>query len=648
MGLALDAAGSLYVANCGDYPCGNSNNITIFDAPATQTTATATATPTATTANVTPTPTTTTSTVTATPTATATRTPTPTATSTQVTPTTADISLSVDLSTNRHPISDAIYGIHYVEDEAFAAEIDLPVRRWGGNDTTRYNWKNSMFGNADWYFENEYKPTSADDFIAQNKRTGADSIITLPMSGWMTKDPGQPGNSATYPCSFDTRKYNYTPQALPNGLPSYDTADPKRSHCGSGVTRYENGRAVYFQGNDPTDTSFAIDSSWTSEWIAHLVQTFGAADKNGVRFYGLDNEPDLWHETHRDIFPIALTYDQIRQRAYDYAAVVKAADPAAQILGPVLMGWTYYWHSPRDGQQELWTTRPDRMSHGDVPLVPWYLQQMAEYEAQNGIRLLDYLDLHFYPQNGVDLRDAGDANLQALRLRSTRALWDPTYVDESWIADAGPDGGVVQLIPRMREWVTQNYPGTKLAITEYNWGALDHINGALTQADILGIFGREGLDLATLFDTPYGNGGNFSPQSPAAYAFRLFRNYNGAGAKFGDISVEAVSSDQEKLAVYAAERSSDNALTLLVINKSSSPLTADLSIINRPSSLSTMGQIYRYSAGAPNTIVTAADLSLAGDSTQTTFPASSITLIVVQSSPTDLPHRLYLSALNRH
>src|SRR5204863_2203380 len=119
------------------------------------------------------------------------------------------------------------------------------------------------------------------------------------------------------------------------------------------------------------------------------------------------------------------------------------------------------------------------------------------------------VDLHFYPQDGEALVPAGDAVLQAVRLRSTRSLWDPTYTDESWIADT------VRLIPRMREWVANNYPGTKLAITEYNWGGLEDINGALAQADILGIFGREGLDLATIWDPP-----SFS--QPGAFAFRMY------------------------------------------------------------------------------------------------------------------------------
>ena len=76
---------------------------------------------------------------------------------------------------------------------------------------------------------------------------------------------------------------------------------------------------------------------------------------------------------------------------------------------------------------------PDRLAHGNIPLIEWYLQQMKAYEVANGKRLLDYVDVHYYPEN-VKLEPAGNAAKQALRLRSTRSLWDPTYVDESYIA----------------------------------------------------------------------------------------------------------------------------------------------------------------------------------------------------------------------
>jgi hypothetical protein len=103
---------------------------------------------------------------------------------------------------------------------------------------------------------------------------------------------------------------------------------------------------------------------------------------------------------------------------------------------------------------------------------------------------IDVFTVHYYAQEGnVGSSDASRATA-LLRNRCTRALWDTNYGDESWI------NARIHLIPRMKGWVASNYPGLKIGITEYNWGADNNINGAVAQADVLGIFGREGLDLA--------------------------------------------------------------------------------------------------------------------------------------------------------
>jgi hypothetical protein len=251
---------------------------------------------------------------------------------------------------------------------------------------------------------------------------------------------------------------------------------------------------------------------------------------------------------------------------------------------------------------------------------------MQAYEQKNGVRILDYLDLHNYPgASGVSLSSAGNASTQALRLRSTRSLWDPSYIDESWISDLAAGGIAVQLIPRMKDWVNANYPGTKLAITEYNWGGLESINGALTEADLLGIFGREGLDLATLWGPP-------TVAQPGAYAFRIYRNYDGAGHGFGDMEVQSKSTDQDKLSVYAAQRASDNALTVVVINKSVNSLTSSISLVGfKPKSTAS---VYRYSSANLSAIEHTADQPVSESGFSATFPASSITLFVIMPGAT--------------
>lgn len=568
-----------------------------------------------------------------------------------VTITPADISLTVDAAANQHPISPDIYGLHYnfgagprTFDGTLAQELGLSIRRWGGNDTSRYNWQNNHSNNGyDYFFENNSNTTgdeSADDYVSNALATGTQTIITLPLMGWVA-------NNSTAACAFSVSKYGYVPQPYPYGnLPA---VDPFRTDCGSGITGYVGGdqsKPVYLVGNDPLDTSTAVDETFAAGWVAHLQAQFGTAATGGVRYYSLDNEPDLWNSTHRDVHPTASTYDKVYGLGQSYAAAVKAADPAAQILGPVSFGWSGYFYSAYDLEAAAangYTLFPDYEDHGSIYFIPWYLQQMAAYEQTHGTRLLDYLDIHFYPQNGVDLTGAGNAAQQALRLRSTRALWDPTYVDESWIAGAGPNDGIVQLIPMMRGWINDNYPGTKLAITEYNWGALDSLNGALTQADILGIFGREGVDMALLFDTPFGSGGNFTPTSPGAFAFRMYRNYDGAGGRFGETSVQATSTDQGQLAIYAARRTADGALTLIIINKTGGELTADLALANFVGTGT--AEVYRYSAADLNAIVHRPDIALNGAGFTAAYPANSITLIHLPRVP--LAPQAYLPLILR-
>ena len=507
--------------------------------------------------------------------------------------------LSVDTGADQHAISADIYGMNFAE-EALAKELRLPVNRYGGNGTTRYNWQNDTSNRAsDWFFENIANDNSGgsavDGFIAQNQRTGAQSIITMPLIGWTPKS-----REAT--CGFSVSKYG--PQQW---------TDSYRPDCGNGVR--EDGSPI--SNNDPHDTSVEIGPAFDQTWVEHLVSQYGDAASGGVRFYSLDNEPMLWNSTHRDVHPDPVSYDELRDRSYQYGAAIKAGDPTAMTLGPALWGWSAYSFSAKDTEAggSWWQSPADRNAHGGTPLVEWYLQQMQAYEAQHGLRILDYLDLHYYPQaQNVALSDNLDAATQELRLRSTRSLWDAGYSDELWI------GEPVRLIPRMREWVDKYYPGTKLALSEYNWGGLSHMNGALAQADVLGIFGREGLDLATLWDPP-------ASAEPGAFAFRMYRNYDGQGGAFGETSVRASSADQDKLAVYAATRAADGALTIVVINKTGADLRTTLSLANVAAGAT--AEVYRYGQEDLSQIVRQDDLTLAEGSLSAIFPANSITTLVV-------------------
>jgi hypothetical protein len=248
--------------------------------------------------------------------------------------------------------------------------------------------------------------------------------------------------------------------------------------------------------------------------------------------------------------------------------------------------------------------------------MPWLLSQVRQRSEQAGRRLLDIFTLHFYPQGGEYGSDVSAA-MQLRRNRSTRALWDPAYTDTSWINEK------VMLIPRMRTWAT-NYPGTLLGITEYDWGAEHHVNGATTQADILGILGREGLDLATRWVVP-------ATGSPVFRVFQLYRNYDGARSTFGDTSIRATAPEPDTLSAFAAVRRSDACLTLMIIHKAAaSNAPVRIAFTNFPAS----ARAQAWQLTSANTISRLADVTLEHRTCQIIAPPQSITLLIV---PPEVP-----------
>ena len=154
----------------------------------------------------------------------------------------------------------------------------------------------------------------------------------------------------------------------------------------------------------------------------------------------------------------------------------------------------------------------------------------------------------------------------------TRSLWDPSYIDESYIGTSvpaqwqEPNPNAVWLIPRMHALIAENYPGTKLSISE--WEAPDNdVTGGLVTADALGIFGVFGLDAATYWGQPAITDG-------PALAYWLFR---GAGVPFGSDSVQVTLSQNntDTLGVYASSTDGKD-VALVILNKNTEPLALDV------------------------------------------------------------------------
>jgi hypothetical protein len=63
-------------------------------------------------------------------------------------PATTNVNITIDALTNRHSISTYIYGGAYPKDTPTISDGGLTVVRWGGNATSRYNWKTFTYDAA--------------------------------------------------------------------------------------------------------------------------------------------------------------------------------------------------------------------------------------------------------------------------------------------------------------------------------------------------------------------------------------------------------------------------------------------------------------------------------------------------------------------
>ncbi len=433
---------------------------------------------------------------------------------------------------------DAGAPVSAIPQEAYGANWDIgvpqiPLYRQGGNRLTGYNWENNAsnagtdYGpnHEDWYMVPTgvtppgMPATTLTTFISGNNAKGAESLVTLQAAGYVSAD----GN-----CNCDV------------------------TVTGPADTSGTYWKTVVFSGGPTTGLPNTSDNVvYMNEEMAYLLSAVGGAGTGGAKFYCLDNEPGIWNGTHPMICPTQPSYAVITSKGVSLATVITAADPGAQVLGPVEAGW--WWLGYNYGTHAL--------DNADS-----YLSQMSAASTSQGRRLLHYLDVHWYPEvyyinGGVTTRitntnvDGGTGNM---RMQAPRSLWDPTYVDPNDNICGAIGGQPLTMISRLQTAVSQYYPGTKVAMSEYYYGGDYDVSGGVAEADALGIFGKTGT-LACMF----GNGVTYIRS-----AYNLYLNYDGAGSSFGNLSMPASTNSVTLSSLYASRNnSSPNKMWLVAVDR---------------------------------------------------------------------------------
>jgi hypothetical protein len=451
-----------------------------------------------------------------------------------------DVLFAIDSTTGSHPISPYIYGTN--QGDLTAEAKGLTMTRMGGDRLTAYNWEtNASNAGSDYNYEN-------DDYMSASMVSGlpmqaaaqaaiaanASIIMTVPIAGWVSAN--ESGDCPSMPTQAQIAQ-NFFPILPQKG-------------------------SAYVYPPDLTDGKVYAD-----EFVHWLEGQFPDAQTNPAQriFYMLDNEPDLWASTHSEIHPAAVTYAEVVQKNTAFATGIKSVVPDALVFGPVDYGWEGYvtLQNAPDANGRDW--------------LDFYLTSMSAAEQTAGKRLVDVLDVHWYPEatgGGARITDDGTsvAEVEA-RLQAPRSLWDTTYTETSWITQDSTNGPIY-LIPRLMAKIQANYPGTKLSISEYDYGAAGDISGGLAEADVLGVFGAQGLFAAAawLLDAT-------SASSYLFAGFAMYRNYDGQGSTFGDTSISLNDSDTVDTSAYASLFAANSTNVIVVaVNKETTAVKAGITI----------------------------------------------------------------------
>jgi hypothetical protein len=522
------------------------------------------------------------------------------------------VTVTVNTLENRHTISPYIYGANFPPSEAYITTGGVTLSRWGGNNSSNYNWKlNATNLDNDWYFENVswngpgIAAPGSGSFISSVVAAGGSPIMTIPMLSWASKD--------TSSHSFSVKKYG-----------AQCSTDPYNSDAGDGI---ETGCSTDITTNALSDTYVSLLDSpstgdpvgtvYRNEWIDAIKADYGTQP----HYYQLDNEPEIWSGTHRDVHSAPAGYDELVTDIEKFGHAIKTYDTVAERFAPVFDSWWYYWNGANSA---------DKGDHGGLDFLPWLLNELKIEDTVAGSRSFDIFDVHAY-FNGPSTSGMTTAEIQAAALRETRDWWDSTYVSESgtvnqeWATFIEPDKTVAFVIPRMRAMANSIYPGTPVSFTEWN-GALAgeaDFSTALVDADSYGILGRERMWGASRWVA--------SVQTDPAYqALLLYRNADGNHDGFGTVSVAATNNASANLfSAYAATDAAGETLTLMVVNKdpaNQASVTFDIAGFT-PSTMTT----YTLSSAKPTTIV--AGTSKTWTATQSFAPYSA-TLIVAKGAST--------------
>lgn len=441
------------------------------------------------------------------------------------------VKITVNAGDVLHPVSPYIYGRNNSLSDNPAKPLSAFewnrlkeagvtfFRENGGNNSTKYNWKRKLSSHPDWYnnvFAHDWS------YMAQSLQKNIPNA------------QGMWGFQLIYKAaktgSYNFSSWNYNKSQWWSGV--------RQNLCGGGTVNPAGGDNALVDGNPdlyledwPADSTVKILDHWFNE---------KGIDSAKVKFWSMDNEPEIWYGTHDDVMPQQLSAEDFMQRFFEVAKKARAKFPGIKICGPVPANeWQWYnWDGDRvdyKGKKYTW--------------LEYFILRIAEEQRATGIKLLDVLDIHFYP---TDTKNEDIVQLH-------RVFFDRTY--NYPLANGvkrlnGWDNSLTKeyILARCDDWLKKYIGadhGVTFGVSETGIKSNNANIVALWYASTLGEFAKQGVE----FFSPWGwKNGMWE-------VLHLLSNYSQKNYVNG-------SSDNEKfVSVYPSINDNRDSLTLILVNR---------------------------------------------------------------------------------
>lgn len=447
-------------------------------------------------------------------------------------PLSAQVVVKLDFSLPTHTVSPYLYGrnnsLSGYPGSDFTPEWtrlkDAKVRFFregGGNNSTKYNWRRKLSSHPDWY--NNVYPNDW-DFAAQSLQDNIPNAQGM----WSFQLIGKAAKTTT--ANFNDWEYNGSQwwTGVAQNLAGGGVVNPS----GGAKALVEGDPELYLE-NWTADSTIAILSHWFDELLL---------DKNQLVYWSMDNEPEIWHGTHDDVMPVQLSAEDFMQRYFDVAKKARAIFPEIKLVGPVPAN-EWQWYNWSGGITQ---------NGKNYPWLEYFIKRVAEEQQATGIRLLDVLDIHFYPSSSVASevvqyhRVYFDKNYifpEANGVKNVTGTWDNSQNKE-------------YIFERCKEWLDQYMGeghGVTFGVSETGINFINASTTAVWYASTLGEFMKhKEMEL-------------FSPWSwqPGMWeVLHLFSAYN------KNAFVSASSSEEEFVSAYPTINEAGDSVTLVLVNRS--------------------------------------------------------------------------------